>query len=96
MDDFIPVNAPLLNGNERKYLNECIDLGWISSEGPFFWSLNEQPVLKDLKDISRNRFPVSENISRNGFYIPSGLALTADEIDKVSDSLIAILQKHAL
>ena len=35
MSDFIPVNMPLLNGNERKYLNECIDSGWISSEGLF-------------------------------------------------------------
>lgn len=33
--DFIPVNEPLLNGNEKKYLCECIDSGWISSEGPF-------------------------------------------------------------
>lgn len=33
--EFIPVNEPLLNGNEKKYLCECIDTGWISSEGPF-------------------------------------------------------------
>ncbi len=33
--DFIPVNEPLLNGNEKKYLCKCIDTGWISSEGPF-------------------------------------------------------------
>jgi perosamine synthetase len=31
----VPVNEPLLNGNEKKYLIECIDTGWISSEGPF-------------------------------------------------------------
>lgn len=31
----IPVNEPLLNGNEKKYLSECIDGGWVSSEGPF-------------------------------------------------------------
>ena len=31
----IPVNTPLFSGNEKKYLNECIDTGWISSEGPF-------------------------------------------------------------
>lgn len=31
----IPVNEPLLDGNEKKYLQECIDTGWISSEGPF-------------------------------------------------------------
>lgn len=35
MTDFIPVNEPLLDGNERKYIDECLDTGWISSEGPF-------------------------------------------------------------
>ncbi len=35
MGDFIPVNEPLLDGNEKKYLLECIESGWISSEGPF-------------------------------------------------------------
>lgn len=32
---FIPVNEPLLDGNEKKYLAQCIDTAWISSEGPF-------------------------------------------------------------
>lgn len=32
---FIPVNTPLLGGKEKKYLNKCIDTGWISSEGPY-------------------------------------------------------------
>lgn len=31
----IPVNKPSLDGNERKYLMECLDSGWVSSEGPF-------------------------------------------------------------
>ena len=35
MSQFIPVNEPLLNGNEKKYLNECIESGWVSSEGKF-------------------------------------------------------------
>lgn len=33
--EFIPVNTPSLDGNEEKYLVECIRTGWISSEGPF-------------------------------------------------------------
>lgn len=37
----IPVNEPLLDGNERKYLLECIDTGWISSEGPFIRRFEE-------------------------------------------------------
>lgn len=39
--DFIPVNEPLLDGNEKKYLMECIDTGWISSEGPFVSRLED-------------------------------------------------------
>ena len=41
MSAFIPVNEPLLNGNEKKYLIECIDTGWISSEGPFIKKFEE-------------------------------------------------------
>src|SRR5262249_62335181 len=37
----IPVNQPLLDGNEAKYLAECIETGWISSEGPFVRMLEE-------------------------------------------------------
>lgn len=40
--DFIPVNEPLLNGNEKKYLCECIDSGWISSDGPFVKEFEEK------------------------------------------------------
>ena len=39
--DMIPVNEPLLDGNEKKYLIECIDTGWISSEGPFVKKFEE-------------------------------------------------------
>ena len=46
MHKFIPVNTPLLtNGNEKKYLNECIDTGWISSEGPFVSRFEEEVAL---------------------------------------------------
>ena len=38
----VPVNEPLLDGNEKAYLNECIDSGWISSEGPFVKRLEEE------------------------------------------------------
>jgi perosamine synthetase len=42
MSDFIPVNEPLLDGNEKTYLIECIDTGWISSEGPFVKAFEEK------------------------------------------------------
>lgn len=42
MKNQIPVNEPLLNGNEKKYLNHCIDSGWISSEGPYVQQFEQQ------------------------------------------------------
>lgn len=40
-DEFIAVSRPLLDGNEKRYLAECIDTGWISSEGPFVTRFEE-------------------------------------------------------
>jgi perosamine synthetase len=31
----IPIYKPLLNGNEKKYINECLETNWISSKGKF-------------------------------------------------------------
>ena len=45
-NEFIPVNTPLLDGNEKKYLIECIDSGWISSEGPFVKQFEEKFAAK--------------------------------------------------
>jgi len=33
--DFIPLHVPVFNGNEKKYLNQCIDSTYVSSIGPF-------------------------------------------------------------
>jgi perosamine synthetase len=36
------VGQPLLDGNERKYLLECLESGWISSDGPFVKRFEEE------------------------------------------------------
>lgn len=33
--EFIPVYQPSLTGNEKKYVNECLDTSWISAKGKF-------------------------------------------------------------
>ena len=37
----ILVNEPLLDGNEKKYLQVCIDYNWISSECPYVKQFEE-------------------------------------------------------
>lgn len=38
----IPLYEPLLTGREKQLLGECIDSGWISSEGPFVKEFEER------------------------------------------------------
>ncbi len=41
MNEFIPVAKPLFVGNEKIYLNECLDSGWISSAGKYIISFEK-------------------------------------------------------
>ncbi len=41
MDDFIPVCEPSLHGNEKKYLMDAIETGWISSAGKYIPAFEE-------------------------------------------------------
>ena len=42
MPEYIPVYQPFLNGNEKKYVNECLDTSWISSKGEFVSEFESQ------------------------------------------------------
>lgn len=59
---------------------------------PFFYTLNKQPVLKKMGLFEGEEYPVATNLSRNGFYLPSGMALTDQQMDKVSNALHDILR----
>lgn len=46
----IPVLEPFLNGNELKYVKDCIDTNWISSQGSYVKSFEEsfEKIYKDM------------------------------------------------
>jgi perosamine synthetase len=54
---------------------------------PFFWCMHEQPVFRKAGLFKGERYPVAENLSRRGFYIPSGLALTEEQMETVSRTM---------
>jgi len=58
---------------------------------PFFWPMHEQPVLRRMGLFHGVSLPVSENIARRGFYIPSGLALTDDQMVEVALAVKEVL-----
>lgn len=54
---------------------------------PFFYPMHIQPVFEEFPWFRKESMPVSENISKYGFYLPSGLTLTEEQIMKVVNCL---------
>lgn len=54
---------------------------------PFFSGLHAQPALQRLGGFNGERYPVADRLARKGLYLPSGLALTDDQLDQVSTAV---------
>jgi perosamine synthetase len=54
---------------------------------PFFLGMHEQPVLLERGLFRGERYPVTDHIARNGLYLPSGVALTASQIEQVCEAV---------
>jgi perosamine synthetase len=46
--------------------------------------MHEQPALRRLGLFAGERYPVAERLARRGLYLPSGLALTDEQIERVA------------
>ena len=55
---------------------------------PFFFPMHQQPVFKKMGYFSDVNLKNSEYLYQKGFYLPSGLALTEEEIYISSQALI--------
>jgi perosamine synthetase len=56
---------------------------------PFFWPLHMQPI---LEEYFQEPLPISEYISKFGFYLPSGVGTSDEEIYTSAKSLIEVLR----
>jgi perosamine synthetase len=50
---------------------------------PFFLGMHEQPALHELGLFGGESYPVAERLARQGLYLPSGLALTDEQVARV-------------
>jgi perosamine synthetase len=58
---------------------------------PFFIGMHKQPAFHRLGLFKNEKYPVAERIARKGFYLPSGLTLTLEQIKSVSSILKEVL-----
>jgi perosamine synthetase len=59
----------------------------------FFYAPSAQPILKKYLKKS-DAFPHTEMIEKNGFYIPSGLALTDVQVRRVANTIKKVYLRH--
>ena len=83
----------LLNDKSRYNAAEVMERLKESCIGsrPFFYPMHQQPVFNNMGLYKNESYPVSENLAQNGFYIPSGLGITNDQINEVASTLTSIL-----
>jgi perosamine synthetase len=78
------------NFDAKKVMNDLLKNG-IGSR-PFFYPMHQQPVLIKRGLFQDESYPVAEKLYQKGFYLPSGLALTEDQIIHVSKTLKKIFK----
>ena len=81
-------SAPFDAEEAMKYLSRC-DIG----TRPFFWPMHEQPVFRKLNLFKNESFPVAERIARRGFYLPSGIALSEEQIETVARKVKSLMKE---
>jgi perosamine synthetase len=57
---------------------------------PFFLGMHEQPVFRRRGWFLNEAYPVAERLARQGFYLPSGVALTEEQLEHVIKALQGI------
>lgn len=83
----------LVAETEKKYLSTVEALAELNiGTRPFFWCMHEQPVFQKMGLFKNERYPHSERIARNGFYLPSGLGLSQADMEYVAYNFIQIIQ----
>jgi perosamine synthetase len=58
---------------------------------PFFLGMHEQPAFHERGLFVNERYPRAERLSRQGLYLPSGLALTEHQLARVCDAVHEVL-----
>ena len=74
-----------VNFDAKQWAKTLMDAG--IQTRPFFWGIHEQPILQRMGLFKNESYPVTEKLSRRGLYVPSGLALSEEQIGQVIKSV---------
>lgn len=90
-EDFIPLHAPVFNGNEKKYLEECIDTTFVSSVGKFV----DQFEIEIAKYTGANKAVACVN-GTNALHIALKLVGAEPKTEVITQALTFIATANAI
>ncbi|WP_282048769.1 LegC family aminotransferase [Maribacter aquivivus] len=90
-EDFIPLHEPYFAGNEKKYLNECIDTTFVSSVGKFVDKFE-----KDIANFTGSKFAIATVNGTSALHIALQLAGVEREDEVLTQSLTFIATCNAI
>lgn len=91
IDEFVPLHAPCFIGNEKKYLNECIDTTFVSSVGKFVDRFEE--MVADYTGASKAVVCVS---GTNALHMALLLVGVEQDDEVISQSLTFVATANAI
>ena len=81
-----------MDKSDKRSAHEVIEQ--LAKEGigcrPFFYPMNLQPALKKLGLFEGESYPVAEWLYEKGFYVPSGLSLTEEQMLYIGEKVNAL------
>lgn len=88
-DNYFWVYGLVCSQKLAAHVSRALSLQHIGTR-PFFCPMHLQPVFTEMGIFKGVSAPVSERLAEHGFYLPSGLAITADQIDTVVRCLLQV------
>lgn len=82
MSKFYPVSSPTLNGNEKKYVMDCLDTTWISSNGAYI-----ERFEADFAEVCQTRHAIACSNGTTALH----LALMAHDVQPDDEIIIPTL-----
>src|SRR6056300_1351206 len=89
--EFIPLHPPMFKGNEKKYLNECIDTTFVSSVGKFVTQFEEM-----VAAFTGAKYAVATSNGTAALHVALKLAGVNEETEVITQPLTFIATANAI
>ena len=90
-EDFIPLHRPMLNGNENKYLQDCIDSNFVSSAGEMIIDFE-----KMIASYTKSKYAVSTSNGTSALHISLLLSEVEENTEVITQALTFVATGNAI